>query len=248
MKFGINENGLFVRKFEKLVSAGAGNRDGAGSMAGGPGGAHYGAPPRNNLPPPPDVSEFFARGPGGCKLVRADELPGACYRDNCGRTYIRAGGSWVEIKSPNTIKEKVMSIVLSFDTSAVDVTFSTEIQPETPYFVPRSMILDKGPNPAGTGYTLNHLAVTQLKIGTRDQSISKLGNTTGAQAYSGFHAGVFGPNTFNNLIDLDPATPQLGVKVTGVLRADVAVPNTTIDYTIALFGITFESLAALLLG
>lgn len=185
-------------------------------------------------------------GPGGCKLRHAKDLPGGkCYRDECGRTFVKAKNGYLEVRDPNSIRERPLSAVFAFNSDTSDQSISAEVQPLVSYFLPTSLIISLYQGKTGGGaspnLTLDHIAIRTLKIGNREQSISKLGQVTGAQAYPWILGGAFAPGAFNNLIDFDVATPQLGV----VLDLDVAagdVAAVPVRLGFSFFGITFEAL------
>lgn len=260
-KFAISPGGVFVpenkgveviRRRSPLVTlALAGAAFAATDKAAG-GGGQYSPLDRPQHPrggqepvPPGAFGGPPAQGPGGCAAYPATDMPGRCYRDCKGNLYINAGGQFIEIRNPSSVRVRPMGVQVEVDFSkvATGYSFKLEIQPEIAYFVATSLIIDVDSNLTGGSVDLRKLSLDSIKIGSKEQSIAKsanLQNQAGLSANTAVMASTFAAGAFNNLIDFDVARPELGIVMQCTGRAVPGVTAGSATWSISWFGVTFE--------
>ena len=94
---------------------------------------------------PPGAPPAPLPGRQGCNLA-PDLVRMGCNTDECGRVYVRVRDRMIQVQSPESIRIRPLSGLMTFTTSvaATPASFGIEIAPDVPNFLPRRLIVETG--------------------------------------------------------------------------------------------------------
>lgn len=181
-------------------------------------------------------------GMGGCASAMASSgAPAGCYTDECGRTFVRAGSRAIQVRAPETVREKYLSFSGTYTSLAGGNNLSFDINPQVPFFVARRLVATLT---SDAGLTLSDLFLTSFKVGTNDQQSANIQNASGFNSNSNaMSLAVLANNSVGIGVDLDVATPNNTLKIQLAQRAVAAPPATPVTVSFVIFGIAFEALS-----
>lgn len=165
-----------------------------------------------------------------------------CSSDGCGNWKVHANGKSYAVKGPEASYQKLVSAGGRAVVPNTGLTVSGIIQSQLPLFVPTSLTLAAFGTDGTVTLTEQNLFLSKLKVGTVDQLS---GNLSGPQNFTGSGNRILG-STFSRdqalgKLELDALVSNINLEWEMIFPAHSGAGNITVDFSIALFGVTFES-------